>query len=75
MYAKYDDDVSPPRSFANRADAQAAADAITNTPRQGIARPQFYGYMDCWIVEAHPRNDPYSNAAVLRENGELAKYN
>ena len=65
----------PAKRFATRGEAQAAADEITNSPRRGAARIQFVGAWDCWLVEVHPRGNPYCNPGVLREDGTVARYN
>lgn len=65
---------SPAKRFADQAEATAVAKRITDTPRSGIARAQFTGAWDCWLVEVRSRSNPYGNAAVLRANGTLATY-
>ncbi len=65
---------APHRAFTDRSEAQTAANAITNAPRQGMANVQFVGAWNCYTVEVRPRAKPYTNPAVLRENGQIAKY-
>lgn len=67
------EEASPAARFAERGDAQTEASRITNTPRSGVARVQFVGAWDSWVVEVSPRNKPDS-IAVLREDGSVAKY-
>lgn len=65
----------PAERFADRAQAQKAADEITRTPRRGKAYVQFTGAWNCWLVEVFPRAKPYGNPGVLRQDGSVAKYN
>ncbi len=74
-YPVVTEEQSPHKAFTDRQEAQRVADAITNAPRKGVARVQFTGAWNCWLVEVHFRSNPYGNAAVLREDGSLARYN
>lgn len=65
---------SPAKVFATRDKAVAAADVISTTPKSGIARVQFSGAADGWLVEVRPRNEPYCNPYFLREDGTVANY-
>ena len=57
--------------FTEAAAARKEAEAITNAPRRGIARIQFIGAWDAWIVEVHPRQQPYGNPRCLRTDGTV----
>jgi hypothetical protein len=73
-HKKVSEEERPARRFADRKEAQAAADTITNTPRKGVARVQRVGAWDCWIVEVRPRKNQYGNPAVLRVDGSVEQY-
>lgn len=60
--------------FDVKSEADAVADAITNAPRKGVATVRFYAFYDAYVVEHRPRKKPYSNPALLRNNGEFVKY-
>jgi hypothetical protein len=68
------EEANPARRFPDRATAQAEADRITRTPRRGLARVQYTGAWDCWLVEVNLRSAPYGNPGVLRTDGTVAKY-
>ena len=75
MFPVICEESKPHERFESREAAEAVAKSITAKPRSGVARAQFVGAWNCWIVEVVPRSNPYSNPAVLRYDGTIAKYN
>lgn len=65
---------SPAMRFGTRAEAEAAAKQITDAPNSGVARALYTGAWDCWLVDVHPRDNPYGNAYTLRADGTVANY-
>ena len=74
MFPVINEKDNPARRFTNQAEARQVAQQITNKPRSGIAKAQYTGAWDYWIVEVRPRAKPYSNPGVLRADGTIAKY-